>query len=343
MEIPEHHPSGIPIAERVRAPIDVSTPSPRHQLLWRALRDADEPQLAALMNAQDEAPESAVDQQLPTLVAVAHLSGGPDVATLGGFDRAGVLRAAGFLQLWPESTAVVVHGVVDPGWSGRGIGGSLMAWQEGRGRQILAGLPGGGTARMLSYVAESAANRRRLLMAAGFSPLRSVYRMRRDLEAPIACSDLPTGLRWRQLDRIDPEMVRQTHNSATQGAWAPGPIYPELWRRRWQEYLPELSCIAYDPAAKRVAGYALSLIQRPASTMSPRSQATIHRLAVAPAYRRRGVGRALLGRALLQFADEGRRFATAAVDPAMPHSGLAMLEDFGFTPAGRTIVYGLDL
>ncbi|MDR1187876.1 MAG: GNAT family N-acetyltransferase [Bifidobacteriaceae bacterium] len=343
MEIPPHHPSGIPIAERVRAPIDVSTPSPRHQLLWRPLRIADEAQLVPLLNAQEDMPESAVDQNLPIMVALEQMASGAGSATLGGFDRAGVLRVAAFLYLWPETNAVVITGVVDPAWSGRGIGGSLMAWQEGRGRQMLAGLPGDGTARMLAYVAESAANRRRLFMAAGFSPVRSLYRLRRDLEAPIRCGELPNGLRWRALERVDPELVRQVHNNATESAWAPGPVFPELWQRRWQEYLPELSCVAYDPAEERVAGYVLSLIERPASTMAPRSQAAIHRFAVAPGYRQRGIGRALLGRALLQFADEGRRFATVVVDPAMPHSGLAMFEDFGFTPAGRTIVYGLDL
>ncbi|MDR1635469.1 MAG: GNAT family N-acetyltransferase [Bifidobacteriaceae bacterium] len=343
MEIPPHHPSGIPISERVRAPIEVSTPSPRHQLLWRPLRPSDEAQLVPLMNSQEDALEAAVDQRLPTLVALQRTPVGGDFATLGGFDRAGVLRSAGFLHLWPDTNVVVAHGVVDPAWSGRGIGGSLMAWQEGRGRQILAGLPGDGPARMVAYVSESAANRRRLLMAAGFSPLRSVYRMRRDLEAPIPCSELPAGLRSRPLEKMDPELVRQAHNNATKEAWAPGPIYSQLWERRWQEYRPELSCVAFDPAEERVAGYVLALIERPASKMAPRSQATIHRFAVAPGYRQRGIGRALLGRALLQFADEGRRFAAATVDPAMSRSGLAMLEDFGFTPAGRTIVYGLDL
>jgi GNAT superfamily N-acetyltransferase len=343
VEIPPHHPSGIPIAERVRAPIDVSTPSPRHQLLWRPLRASDEAQLVPLMNSQEDAPDSAVDHRLAVLVALERMTPETAFVTLGGFDRAGVLRAAAFLHLWPGTSALVAHGLVDPTWSGRGIGASLMAWQEGRGRQILAGLPGDATARMLGYVAESAANRRRLLMAAGFSPLRSVYRMRRDLEAPIPCQDLPAGLRWRPLEKMDPELIRQTHNNATGAAWAPGPVYPELWWRRWEDYLPELSCVAYDPADERVAGYVLALIERPASKMTPRSEVTIHRFAVAPAYRQRGVGRALLGRALLQSADEGRRFATAALDPAMPHSGLAMFEDFGFTPAGRTIVYGLDL
>ncbi|MDR2454957.1 MAG: GNAT family N-acetyltransferase [Bifidobacteriaceae bacterium] len=346
METPSHHPSGWLIAQRVRAPIELSIPSPRHQLLWRPLRAPDEPQLASLLTSPDDPHEAALDLTAAVLVGMRDVAGSPageSGASLGGFDRAGVLRAAGLLHRWPATNAIVLHGVVDPTWSGRGIGGSLMAWQEGRGRQLLAALPGDGVARMLAYVAESAANRRRLLMAAGFSPLCSVYKMRRDLEAPIPCLDLPAGLRWRPLERVEPEALRQAHNLATKAAWAPGPIYPELWARRWQEYRSELSCVAYDPSCKRVAGYVLALVERPTSQLTPRSEATIHRLAVAPEYRQRGIGRALMSRALGQFADDGRRFAAALLDPAMPHSGLAMLEDFGFSPGARAIVYGLDL
>ncbi|MDR2253461.1 MAG: GNAT family N-acetyltransferase [Bifidobacteriaceae bacterium] len=344
--MPARHLSGIPIAQRVRAPIELAIPSPRHQLLWRPLRLEDEAQLVSLMTSPEDSHEAALDLLSPVLVGIADIDSeesGRHGATLGGFDRAGVLRAAGILHLWPDTTVIVLHGAVDPAWSGRGIGGSLMAWQEGRARQILAALPGEATVRMVAYVSESAANRRRLLMAAGFSQLRSMFKMRRDLEAPIPCHPLPAGLKWRPLERVDPEAVRQAHNVATRGAWAPGPIYPALWVRRWADYRPELSCVAFDPAHGRVVGYALSLVERPTSQMTPRSEATIHRLAVAPDHRGRGIGRALMSRALAQIGDDGRRFAASLLDPAMPHSGRAMFEDFGFSPGVRAIAYGLDL
>jgi ribosomal protein S18 acetylase RimI-like enzyme len=196
---------------------------------------------------------------------------------------------------------------------------------------------------MLAFTGESAANRRRLLMAAGFSPSRSLYKMRRDLEAPIAPLDPPRGIEWQGLTDTDPELLRLAHNLATREAWAPGPIYRELWDTRWSEYIPELSLIAFDPAAEYVAGYALAMIEQPTSKLAPRSEVLIHRLAVSPAYRKRGLGRALVSQVLRRSADEGRRFAAITIDPAMPHSGWPMLEHFGFAPAGRTIVYGLDL
>jgi GNAT superfamily N-acetyltransferase len=334
------------IAQRVRAPVELAIPSPRHQLLWHPLRLEDEPQLVSLMTSPDDAHEIALDLTTAVVTGAEQITRGlaeRPGATLGGFDRAGVLRAAGVLHMWPGTNVIVLHGAVDPAWSGRGIGGSLMAWQEGRARQLLTELPGDGAVRMIAYVAEAAANRRRLLMAAGFSPLRSVYKMRRDLEAPIACHALPDGMKWRPLERIDPEALRQTHNASTAGAWAPGPIYPELWESRWPEYRPELSCVAWDPGRGRIAGYVLSRVERPTSQLTPRAEASIHRMAVDPGYRGRGIGRALMSRALAQFADDGLRFAAAPLDPAMPHSGRPVFEDFGFSPGVREIVYGLDL
>jgi ribosomal protein S18 acetylase RimI-like enzyme len=85
------------------------------------------------------------------------------------------------------------------------------------------------------------------------------------------------------------------------------------------------------------------LIEQPRSKLAPRSEATIHRLAVAPGYRQRGIGRALMSRALNLVAEDGRRFAAVLLDPAMPHNGLAMLEDFGFSPGVRALVYDLEL
>jgi GNAT superfamily N-acetyltransferase len=312
-------------------------------LLWRALRDEDDAQLVSLISSQDDVQESAVNMLTPLLIGLHQVVAGQPGASLGGFDRAGVMRAAGILHLWPKSNTVVLHGVVDPAWSGRGIGGSLMAWQEGKGRQILASLPGSGRARMLSYTGESAANRRRLLMAAGFSPARSLYKTRRDLGAPIEHHELPDGLEWRSLTDVDTEALRLTHNAATREAWAPGPVYRELWDRRWSEYLPELSAVAFDPGEERIAGYALALMEAPTSTMAPRSEVYIHRLAVSLGYRGRGLGRALTSRVLEQSAAGGRRFSAITIDPAMNHSGWPMFEQFGFAPASRTIVYGLDL
>jgi GNAT superfamily N-acetyltransferase len=299
-----------------------------------------------MVQAQDPGADS-VEIAVPRLSRVAKPApdGGP--TTLGGFDRAGVLRAAAVLQLWPpsEDGTMLLHGVVDPDWSERGIGRALMAWQEGRGRQILAALPGAGPAKMMTYVPEVAAGRRRLLLAAGFSSCRSYYKTRRDLRAPIDESPLPEGFEWRCADQVQPEAVRVAHNAAAAGGWAPGPIFEALWQERWADYRPEWTSFVVVPDTEELVGYVLVMEREHTWAGMPRPEAVIHRVGVAPGYRGLGIGRALLARTLRLVGgdDQAPRFASAAVDPAMAQSGARMLEGFGFSPAARMLVYTLQL
>jgi GNAT superfamily N-acetyltransferase len=339
----ETPPARLPRSQRVRAPLELVKPSPRHQLTWRALNQDDAAQIASLL-ASDEDAQDSVDPVPPLFAGLDQDEIGQPGDTLGGFDEAGVLRACSAVFLWPGvDGTILIHGVVDPAWGGRGIGRAMMAWQEGRSRQILASLPGDGPARIVCYVDESAANRRRLAMAAGFAPIRSMYKMRRDLEAPIQCNELPGGFAWRTITRVDPEEVREAHNTASGDGWAPGPIYRQLWDKRWPQYSPTMSWVVRDSASGRIAGYALCLADLQPWQLSTLGEALIHRIAVLPEFRNRGLGRAILSRTLFCIADEGPRFASTLFDPAMAHSGLDMNQAFGFSPARRVIVYGLDL
>jgi len=272
---------------------------------------------------------------------------GPDgeANTLAGFDRAGVMRAAAALQMWlpVEDGNLVIHGVVDQAWSGRGIGRSLMAWEEGRGRQLLSRLPGNGPARLLGYISESDAGRRRLLMAAGFASLRSCYRVRRDLMAPIDQTVLPAGLQWRGLDQATSEEVMALSNRASTTGWAPGPVYKTLWDTRWSDYRQEWSSLVADSATGELIGLALVLVRTQEWAGQDRQEALIHRLGVIPERRGAGVGRAILAHTLNSIAATGQRFVLSQVDPDRDPAGLGIHEAFGFSPAGRVIVYGLEL
>ncbi|MCL2803839.1 MAG: GNAT family N-acetyltransferase [Micrococcales bacterium] len=340
---PSRKPHLLPRGERIRAPFELRLPPARHQLEWRALDSRDAAQFASL-EAQNSGQIASEEAPIPWDVVIAP---GPDgePCTLGGFDQAGVLRAAVALQLWPpaESGTVLVRGVVDPDWAGRGIGRALMAWEEGRARQILAGLPGNGPACLVTYVDETAASHRRLVMAAGFSTWRSYYRLRRDLQAPIPHFDLPDGMLWRAKDQVDPEEVRQVYNVASADGWAPGPMLKGQWDRRWDDYRPEWSRLVVDGSTLEVVGFSLVIQREESWTGQPRQETLIHRLAVAPSHRGRGIGRALISNTLRAVGESGLRFCASLVDPEMPNASTAMHEAFGFSPTGQVIVYTLDL
>ncbi|MCL1898638.1 MAG: GNAT family N-acetyltransferase [Micrococcales bacterium] len=273
---------------------------------------------------------------------------GPDgsATTLAGFDRVGVMRAAAALDLWPPASEgqIVVHGVVDQDWSDRGIGRALMAWSEGRGRQILARLPGDGPASLLAYVPEVAAHRRRLLMAAGFSPQDHYYRMRRDLLAPIQPAQLPNGLLWCGMDQVDRYEVMAAANRTVIAGWlTPGPMYQALWDQLWQAYHREWSQVVVDSSTGQVVGFALTLLCLHEWAGQKREEALIHRFGLIDEFQGRGIGSAMLAWTLQAIAATGQRFAMSLVNPGADPVGMKINQDFGFSPAGRVIVYGLAL
>jgi len=308
------------------------------------------------MEAKDQAQFSSLQTQVRlssegTDIALPpheHLiAPGPDgePCTLAGFDRAGVMRAAAALQIWPPAEAgnIVIHGVVDQAWSGRGIGRSLLAWEEGRGRQLLSRLPGNGPASLQGYISEADAGRRRLLMAAGFSSIRSCYRVRRDLKAPIDDAALPAGLEWRGIDGVDSEAVMNLANQAATNGWAPGPYYKAIWDMRWPDYRPEWSHLVADAATGQLIGCSLVVLRTHLWAGLDRTEALIHRFGVLPEFRGLGVGRALLARTLNSIAGTGQRFVLSQVDSDRDQAEIDIHEAFGFSPAGRVIVYGLEL
>jgi ribosomal protein S18 acetylase RimI-like enzyme len=304
-------------------------------------------QLSALIREAEEAEGLVMDSVTDVLVDLVERDDHAHVDTLGGFDRAGLLRAYAGVHLWPfgDVATVVFYGAVDPTWAGRGIGRALLAWQEGRGRQLLSRVPGSGRARLMAYVEEAAADRRRLYVAAGFSPQRAFMRMRRDLAAPIPEPEFPAGLVVKRAAEVSEAAVFEAHNLTSVEMWGEGPLTPEAWHRRWVQYRPEWSHVALDPTKpdQPAVGYLLAQPKLQAWSRERRTEGSIHRLGVIPSHRNRGIGRALTARALGSFNESGLRFATALVDPDMPSGGFGLYDALGFAPTSRAIVYAVNL
>ncbi|MDR3201661.1 MAG: GNAT family N-acetyltransferase [Bifidobacteriaceae bacterium] len=335
------------IAERARAPRQPEMPSPHLELDWRRLGPTDIEQLTALISETDEAEGAVIDSVTDVLVDVIARDEHASQDTLGGFDRAGVLRAYAGVHLWPAGDAsnVTFYGAVDPSWAGRGIGRGLLAWQEGRARQLLSRVPGSGPARFTAYVEDGAADRRRLYVAAGFSVQRAYLRVRRDLAAPIPEPVFPGGLVLRHAAEVSESAVRQARNFDAGETWGEGPLTPEAWHRRWGQYTPEWSFVLLDPeeGEEQVVGYLLAQPKPQALSRERRMEGAIHRLGVVPSHRNRGLGRALVATALAAFAGSGLRFAAALVDPDWPHGGFGLYDALGFAPTSRAIVYAVNL
>jgi ribosomal protein S18 acetylase RimI-like enzyme len=155
----------------------------------------------------------------------------------------------------------------------------------------------------------------------------------------------PEGRVLCHASEVSEAAVRHAHTLGAREVWGEGPLTPESWHRRWQQYRREWSFAVLDPSEgpEAVVGYLLSLPQVEVLSPARRTEGAIHRLTVIPSHRRRGVGRALATTALRAFAESGLRFGSIIVDPENTNSGFALYDDLGFAPTTRAIVYAVNL
>lgn len=333
-----------PLAVRADAPDVLDLPPAHLELTWRPLHEGDVDALhglIAVVEEADRAPARTSRQQVADLFAESWRDLQRD--TLGGFDVDGVLRAYGIVTVRPgdeRTVRAVLSGSVHPEWRGRGIGRSLLAWMEGRGRQKLVESGKDLPARLAVYVEEDARDQRRLYAAAGFSPIRWYVRMRRDLTVPLPDVVEPEGVRiepWRL--EID-EAVRLAHNDAFADHWGSEPRSAEDWRHD-AHFAPEWSFVALD--GDEVAGYALSSRYEQDFEVLGAPFGYTNLLGVRGPWRGRGIAPALLVRVMAACRESGMRYAMLDVDTTNPSGAHGLYERLGYESLSGVVMYSVEI
>lgn len=205
----------------------------------------------------------------------------------------------GCVELWDHFNPPVrpwIWGRVHPQWQGRGIGSALLAWALTTTRRALDRLPGG--VRFAPHVAAPAAHRPSIALfeGMGMSLCRYSWRMITDLDRPIPEPEWPAGIVVRTLRY--PEDLEAVY-------WAQDEAFREHWGyverpfaegfERWKRYSfdaaglkPELWFLALD--GEQIVG----LINSQERYDLDSQMGWIPTLGVRQAYRRRGLGQALL-------------------------------------------------
>jgi mycothiol synthase len=238
-------------------------------------------------------------------------------------------------------------GEVHPEHRGLGkydLGDLILTWMEARARQRLQEFPADLPRSLRTACLDYLADRIRLFERHGFSPLRSFYRMRRDLSQPITDEYLPPGLILRtycpELDRA----LRDAFNESFSDHWGFEPITYEDWQQfiiHAASFRPELSYLALDGegSGAQITGFSVNFIREEDNQRQGIAEGIINELGTRHPWRKRGIASALVCESMRAFKAAGLDYAGLGVDTENPTGALGLYERLGFKVIKRSITF----
>jgi mycothiol synthase len=289
---------------RLRAPVAADARAVLDVLVARDLVDRGTPDWT-LGNVEDEWRSSELD-----------LAADARVVEVGG-------RIAAYAMVRSYGT----HAVVAPEFEGQGIGARLLRWAEYRERQQ------GRTAHR-QWVASTNERGRSLLVGAGYSLIRSYWRMVLELDRASIEPAPPDGATLRELDlardAVDVHAVDDASFSRTRDY---RPTSLQTFREEnldAHDLVPALSSVVEIDG--ELVGFLLT------RRWEDHPLGFIDVLAVAPTHQGRGLGTAMLKTAFARYAAAGIEQAELGVASDNP-GARRLYERLGMTPRFRADTY----
>jgi mycothiol synthase len=228
---------------------------------------------------------------------------------------------------------------VDPDWRGRGIGVWMLGQAEAYARERAGALPSDRRHFFGNWQADSAKQAIRLVKRHGYEPVRYFFDMVRPTLDGIVEHPLPAGLECRPVSEDQHRQLWEADVEAFQDHWGGFDSSPERleeWKRdpKWD---PSLFVVAWD--GDEIAGGVINEINATENAAFNRQRGWLASVFVRRPWRRRGLGRALVGRSLVVFRARGMTSAGLGVDAANPTGALRLYEEAGFEPEFRSTAF----
>jgi mycothiol synthase len=230
-------------------------------------------------------------------------------------------RAVGYVEMWDiraPHVSLIGYVLVHPEHMQRGIGSFLAGWLEERARRNVSKAPADARVSLHQSVQSTHQSAIDLLSRRGYCHTRDSYRMRIDFDRPLVEPVLPEGIVIRGI--IGEEEERQglfaryesflDHRGAIEEPF-------EAYYKRWKKLIdsdpyndPTLWFLAWD--GDQPAGVVFGCKE----TDDDPEMGWIHTVGVRRAWRRRGVGQALLQRMFCELYAREKKRAGLGVDAA---------------------------
>lgn len=237
---------------------------------------------------------------------------------------------------WTDELVLHVDGRVHPAWTGHGLATFLLHVAESRARRG-AVASGRDSAVLRTTVEDADARARAFFTDRGFVPVRHLLELRLDLHAAPPAPAWPEGVTCRSfVAGRDEERAWRAHQAAFADVTTHLPLDLDDWVADRIGRDP-----AFDPDLVLIAehdGQAIGLAVCRAGTEVASQDGWIRDLGVVPAWRRRGVGIALLRTAFAAFRARGMTGAALEVDDVTVDGAVALYRRAGMRVVRRTDV-----
>ncbi len=290
--------------------------------------------IVAIMNEESLALRGVVTASLDWVVTPWTAPGVDrenDFAVVIGPD--GDLAGYVFVESHPPYTEVFSVGVVAVRHHGRGVGAAVLEEAERRARRFFPLAPSGERIVMHAGALADEPRVAGLLTAHGFAEARRFARMAIEFADPPEAPPAIPGIEIRPLTAGEERIAYDCLTEAFADHW--GGIWPaeDAWLHDHveasTEFDPDLWHLAWH--GREVAGI---LIAYPAAD-GDASLGHVSNLGVRRAYRRRGIGEALLRTSFVQFHDRGYRGVVLEVDTESVTGATRLYERLGMTSEPR--------
>ena len=228
-------------------------------------------------------------------------------------------------------------GYVHPEFKGLGIGTSLLRTIEQRAREEMKLAEPDLRITLQSGIDNHDQASHDLHTSQGYQPLRYHWRMEIVLNNPPAEPKLPDGIELRPFVRGEHDVaVWQAQNESFRDHWGSHDVTLEDWQRNRfgdPEFDPTLWAIAWD--GDEVAGFSLNRYRM--------GIGWIRTLGVRRAWRKRGLGEALLLHSFGEFYRRGMKTIGLGVDAQNPTGATRLYQKVGMYTASEFLTYEKEL
>jgi len=255
-------------------------------------------------------------------------------------------RLVGYAAAWIEPPAVAVNasGRVHPDYKGAGIGTYLVAWLEVLVREAaLKHAPEDARVVLQQTKLSTDRDSQSLLVGLGYTPVRHSYRMLVELESDPPAPVFPEGIEIRSFDRAAQiRALVQAEKDIFRDHWGYVELDFEQDLRAWEHWLDNDP--HFDPAiwflamsGEEIAGVCLCNSHM---TEDP-ELAYVESLGVQRAWRRRGLGLAMLHYAFSVLYRQGKKRVSLDVDAQSLTGATRLYEKAGMHVQREGVTYEL--